>query len=172
MATKMHIKSTDVANLDPGYSIKAYIGVVAEMDAIPAATDGVVSGDVTFVAATPANGFRQVYSLPKTPSASSSTVGEAGGLSENFAHVLFIPGDKTAIREALNTYLNQPMIVLAKDGTQGGPWLMYGTEQNPAFIDAKSFESGTLADGRKGTMVTIFAKNKYEYTGTITEMGE
>lgn len=170
MATKMHIKQTDIANQTPGYSPKAYLGVVAEMSAVPAATEGVVSTDITFTVTTPLSGFRQVYNLPKSQSASSSTVGEAGGLSSNFMHTLFIPGDKATINAALKTYLNQPLIVLAQDGEEGGPVWMYGTLQNPAYIDAKSFESGTLADGKKGYTVNIFAKNKYSYTGTINEM--
>lgn len=166
---KGHIKIADIGVQSPGYSPNAWVGLVSEMSAIPAATAGVVSGDITFTAATPANGFLGVYNLPKAQSASSATVGEEGGLSENFSHSFFIPGDKMTTQQAIDAFLNQPLIVLAQDATQGGPIKMYGTEQNPAYVTSKGFESGTMADGRKGTVVTIFAKNKYDYTGTITE---
>lgn len=169
---KMHVKSTTIANTTPGYSIKAFIGLHAEMATIPAATAGVVSTDITFEVDTPAKGFMQVYNAPKRQSASSSTTGEAGMTSENYAHQLFVPGDVATVREFIKTIENQPLIVLVQDGTQGGPVRMYGTEQNPAYVDSKAFESGTLADGTKGYVITIFAKEKYDYTGTVTEMGE
>jgi len=169
---KMHVKTSSIGNPTPGYSIKAYIGLVSEMTAIPAAAAGIVSTDITFAAGTPAKGFMQVHNGPKRQSSAASTVGEAGALSDNFFHTLFIPGDTAAVREFLKTIQKEPLIVLAKEGEQGGPWLMFGTEQNPAWVDSKSFESGQLADGTKGTTVVIFAKNKDQYTGTITEMGE
>lgn len=168
---KMHIKQVDIANQTPGYSPKAWIGVISEMLLVPAAVAGVVTEDITFVTATPANGFRQVYSLPKSHSGASNTVGEEGGLSDTFSHTVFIPGDKAAIQDALKLYMNQPLIILAQDATQDGPVRMYGTLQNPAYMTSKSFESGGMGDGRKGTTVTFFSLNKFDYEGTITEMG-
>ena len=165
---KMNIRQASIGNQRPGYSPKAYIGLVSEMLVIPAAVAGVVTADITFNADPVGLGFMEVYGLPKRGAGASNTVGEAGGLSDNYSHTLFIPGNTAAVDDFLKTIQNKELIVLAQDAEQAGPVWQYGTEQNPAYIDAKTFESGTMADGTKGTLVTIFAIEKYQYSGDIT----
>lgn len=168
MAGKFNIKRADIKNPAPGFSHKAYIGVLTDFTTVETATDGVIAGDHAFDVG---DGFMEVLNAESKPEMNSSANGSGGNMGPDvYVQNLFIPGDSVEVQDAVDAIRNEELIVLVQDATQAGTVWQYGNAQNPAHIIAVNKQSGTLGNGEKGTMIQIQAVNRYDYQGTITSM--
>lgn len=175
MANKYkNYKKADILNALPGYANNAWLTPVDFIDTFADVVGSVEIGnkktiDESHVYMTN-KGSIAVYCAPKSVEAPAEMVGEPHAKRFRWLPKIILIGDGPIILEMAENIINETFLLHFANGEcEGNQKVQFGSKCTPCVVDAGSFASGTLGDGRKQYEFTAEAFNKYFYNGVITE---
>jgi hypothetical protein len=102
--------------------------------------------------------FAKLICSPNLNSLTGASIGDLGFKKQDQTIECTIPGSYAEVHEAIENYMNQPLIALVKDAECSADlWYQLGCDCVYAWMDA-TFTTGTTADGKKGYVVKINCK--------------
>lgn len=175
-----NLPSSALENRRAGYKNQAWITPRSWITTIPPAlaldgpgayeigTDFVFSEDPA--GGILADGFISCYATRHSVTVSGETIGDSGSLSMIWKPKIMIPGDGSNVQSLLETLMNEDLILLVKDASCPGGYLMFGCDCGPAGVSKLTFDGGTTKDGSKGWTMELESNCRLFYNGTITEL--
>lgn len=133
------------------------------------ATANVIAGPHTF---TVGKGFIEMQCAPFKNTLAANTIGEMGSTSFDKTLTVFVPGSYEELHATMNAMMNQPLIVLVRDGNCAKEkFYQLGCDCKSAWMSA-SFKTGEGKGGQKGYEVTFNDESDIIafYTGVVTAM--
>lgn len=116
-------------------------------------------------------GFIELLCAPFVNKMMANISGETGSKKFLPRVEVVVPGSYATLHEFVKNALNEPCILLAKEGNcDAGFYYQIGTSCNYAWMESAEWDTGTTKDGRKGYKMTweASASGILIYTGTIT----
>ena len=156
-------------NLASGIAEQVFLSPVNWMTSIKGTTTPesvVISASHQFAAG---KGFLIFQLAPERNSYDAKTVGDRGSQKLEHELKIFIPGSYEQAHNTVKHLLNEPLIVLHKDGAcEEKICYQFGNQTDYAWLKA-DFSTGTTKDGTKGYAATVsfMSDSLLIYTGLI-----
>lgn len=170
-------KKANATNVKPGYSKDAWILPLSWIDTYADVVGAAAVGDSKTIDGTHTlvtnKGAIKCYVVPKTVEGDGDAVGDQ--LAKTFAWKpkILIPGDNPQVCEMVENLLNEDFLLFIKDAQCGSvQFIQFGCDCDPVNVDAASFKSGTIGNGRKQYELTGLTYCKYFYNGTLTDLDD
>ncbi|MEP7375531.1 MAG: hypothetical protein ABI675_19455 [Chitinophagaceae bacterium] len=175
MANKYkNYREVDILNALPGYANNAWLTPTDFIDTFAETVGTAAIGnkftiDDSIVYKTN-KGSLAIYCAPKSVEGDGEVVGETHAKRFRWTPKIIMVGDGPELLEIVSNILNTTFLLHVTNGEcEGTQKLQFGSKCTPCVVDAGSFKSGNLGDGRKQYEFTMEAFNKYFYNGTLTD---
>lgn len=116
-------------------------------------------------------GFIKLTCKPFVNQMMGKTTGDTGNKKFLPSIEVFVPGSYATLHEFVKNSLNEPCILLAKEGNcDAGFYYQLGNSCNYAWLSEAEWSTGTTKEGSKGYKMTweASAAGIFMYKGTIT----
>jgi hypothetical protein len=179
-AVYKNYKAGNVQNAQPGYTPNAFLLPVDWIDTFADVVGNAAAGDRVTIddshVALTGKGAIAVYCAPKTVSGDGDMVGETLAKRFQWKPKVVIPGDTAALLDMNLGLINKSFLLFVEDAANCAngvtQYIQFGCECDPCLVNAGSFKSGTVAEGRKQTEFEMEAYCKFFYNGTLTVLAD
>lgn len=174
MALYKNYRKADILNALPGYANNAWITPTDFINVFAEIVGTVAIGNRYTIDESHEyvtnKGSIACYCAPKSVEGDGEMVGEPHAKRFRWTPKIILVGDGPIILEIAQNIINETFLLHLTNGEcEGSQKLQFGSSCTPCIVNAGSFKSGNLGEGRKQFEFEMEAFNKYFYNGTLTD---